>query len=406
MKKSMFKKVVFVSMALASAYCAVVFIGGYGSDSGTATPSAQAAFSGNVFLNGILPDDNYYHTHGSTSPDGSKMLVTINKADKPYGKTTGVADLYLLDAEKLSQGRVVKLLGPVSIGSNKTTPKNVLFRSTWTADGSKIMLSGGDRFWVINAADLTPLNGVDGNPNLLAGSIGDWHHNHDALPTNDGKYVLLTLRTKPHTGEADVYKMDGEIKLYDVAANAVVGAGVSVCNGCHIKQLGSNKSAILCGLDGKIEKRANGTYAGTVYVAGHGGHVAKAEVIIDPSNKAKPIAMNLDRLTVSTKKFAGTGSKSDGTSQYKLHDVRLAGNSLYWSTFNTDESNKVHYGKIDLSSGAVTKDVAIDVDSRATMPKSKAGDRGSIYCASGLSKTAFMPITMTNEVYITVIPKF
>lgn len=403
MLKDSFKKIVFISFALILV-CGVI-AGCTGSKSAK-TAAEEPAFYGNVFLDGMLPDENYYHTHGSTSPDGKKMLITINKADKPYGKTTGVADLYLLDAEKLSQGKVVKLLGPVSIGSSKTTPKNVLFRSTWTADGSKIMLSGGDRFWVINAADLKPLNGVDGNPNLLAGSAGKWHHNHDALPTTDGKYVILTLRTKPHSGD-DASKIDGEIKLYDIAANAVVGKGVSVCNSCHVNQLGSNKSAILCGLDGKVEKQANGMYAGTIYVAGHGGHVARAKVTIDPSNKENPISMDLDRLTVSTAKFSGTGTDSDGTSQYKLHDVRLDGNSLYWSTFNTDANNKVHYGKIDLTAGSVAKDVAIDVDAQATMPKPKAvGDRGSIYCASGLSKTAFMPITMTNEVYITVIPKF
>jgi hypothetical protein len=269
------------------------------------------------------------------------------------------------------------------------------------------MVSGGDRFWVINAADLTPLNGFDGNPNLLAGSAGKWHHNHDAIPTTDGKYALLTLRTKPHTGE-DAAKWDGELKLYDLSANAVVGAGVSVCNGCHIKQLGTNVHATLCGIEGKLERQANGTYTGTVYVAGHGGHFAKAAVTIDPANTANPITMNMDRLVVSDKKFSGIDESSDGTSVYKLHDGRLDGKGgLYWSTFNTDEANKVHYGKLDLATGAVVKDVAIDVDPRATMPKPKAGgNRGSLYCGSGLSKTAYMPMTMTSEGYITVIPRF
>jgi len=31
------------------------------------------------------------------------------------------------------------------------------------------------------------------------------------------------------------------------------------------------------------------TYSATVYVAGHGGHFAKAEVTIDPSNAADPV---------------------------------------------------------------------------------------------------------------------
>jgi hypothetical protein len=401
-------KAALLSLGLALVCGAALFINGCARYNSAKSSANQTAFSGNVFLDSVLTDNNYYHPHNSTSPDGKKMLVTITKADKPYGKTTGVIDLYLLDAEQLSQGRVVKLLGPVPIGSKERTPENKVFRSTWSADGSRIMVSGGDRFWVINAADLTPLNGADGDPNLLAGTAGKWHHNHDALPTTDGKYALLTLRTKPHTGD-NAAKWDGELKLYDLSANTVVGAGVSVCNGCHAGQLGQVVHATLCGLDGKLERQANGTYAGTVYVAGHGGHIAKAALTIDPANTANPISMNIDRLVVSDKKFsAGAGENSEGTSVYKLHDVRLDGNGgLYWSTFNTDEANKAHYGKVDLASGAVVKDVAIDVEPRATMPKPKAkGDRGSLYCGSGLSKTAYMPMTMTSEGYITVIPRF
>jgi hypothetical protein len=404
MKKSRLQKIVLVSLLPMVAGTGLYLAGCAGR---TTAPSAQPAFSGNVFLDSILPDKNYFHPHNSTSPDGTKMLVTIGKADKPYGKTTGVIDLYLLDAVKMSQGQAVKLLGPVSIGSPERTPKNKVFRSTWSADGSRIMVSGGDRFWVINAADLRPLNGIDGNPNLLAGSKGKWHHNHDALPTTDGRYALLTLRTKPHTGD-DASLWDGEIKLYDLAANTVVGAGVSVCNGCHIEQLGEIEHATLCGIDGRLERQANGTYAGTVFVAGHGGHFAKAALTIDPAQTESPIRMDLDRLVLSEKKFEGTGTDSDGTSQYKLHDVRLDGQGgLYWSTFNTDAANKVHYGKIDLATGAVVQDVAIEVDPRANLPKPKAtGDRGALYCASGLSKTAYMPMTMTSEGYITVIPRF
>jgi hypothetical protein len=407
MVKSRVKKIVLGSLAVL-AVSAFLAASNNGNLANAADGESGPGYYGNVFLDSILPDKNYYHPHNSTSPDGTKMFVSINKADKPYGKTSGVIDLYLLDAVKMSQGEVVKLFGPVSIGSAETTPKNKVFRSTWTADGKRIMVSGGDRFWVIDAADLKPLNGVEGNPDLLPGTKGKWHHNHDALPTTDGKYVLLTLRTKPHSGD-DADMMDGEIKLYDLAANKVVGAGLSVCNGCHTEQFDEiPNGAVLCGLDGKLEKQADNTYAGTVYVAGHGGHVAKADLTIDPADKAKPISMTLSRLTVSEKKFADTGAKSDDTSQYKLHDVRLDGNGgLYWSTFNTDAANKVHYGKLDLATGEVVKDVAIDVDARATMPDLKAkGDRGSIYCGSALSKTAYMPMTMTNEAYLTVIPRF
>jgi hypothetical protein len=399
MEKNKLNKILFVVVAISVVFGAALFLGGCGSDSSSGgSATTTPAFSGNVFLDSILPDMNYYHSHNSTSTDRKKMLVTINKADAPYGKTLGVTELYLLDADKMSQGQVAKLREPVSIGSNASTPKNVVFRSTWTQDDTKIMVSGKDRFWVIDAATLTPLNGTDGVGGLDEG----YFENHDALPTTDSKYAILTLRTKPHA-DADANKLDGELKLYDLTANAVVGAGVSVCNNCHISQLGGPRNATLCGLDGKIEKQTDGTYSGTVYVPGHGGHIAKVALTIDPSDTENPITVNtLDKIVVSSKKFSGTG-----TSQYKMHDVRIDGNTMYWSTFNTDENNKVHYGKVDLTTETVTDQEGLDIPDRATMPAPiPTGDRGSIYCGSGQSDSAFMPITMTNEVYVTVIPKF
>ena len=44
---------------------------------------------------------------------------------------------------------------------------------------------------------------------------------------------------------------------------------------------------------------AGNTYSGTVYVAGMGGHFAKADVTIDPSNADEPIKVNnLDRVVI------------------------------------------------------------------------------------------------------------
>ena len=407
MKKGMFTRVLFLVLAV-SIIGATMIISGCGSDDGDTPAAAVTAFKGDVFLDSILPDKNYYHSHNSTSTDRKKMLVTINKSVEPYGATTGVTDLYVLDADKMAQGEVVKLQGAVSIGAN--TPKNVVFRSTWTQDDTKITVSGKDRLWVIDAATLAPLNGSDGDKNLYSSSTNTstYFENHDAMPTTDGKYAIYTLRTKPHTG-ADASKKDGELWLYDLTNNKKIGVGVSVCNDCHISQLGAPRDATLCGIDGKLEKQTDGTYSGTVYVPGHGGHIAKVALSIDPSNTTKPITIvgGLDKIVVSSKKFSGTGTSSDNTSQYKLHDVRIDGNTMYWSTFNTDENNKVHYGKVDLTTGAVTDKEGLDVPDRAILPDPKsAGDRGSIYCGSGQSATAFMPITMTSEVYITVIPKF
>lgn len=358
----------------------------------------------------LLADDNYKYLHGSTSPDGTKMFVVLNKADAPQGVTTGESVAYMLNATELTQGNVVKLLGPVSIGSDANTPSAITFRSNWSADGTKIMLAGGDRFFVINAADLTVLNGANGDANLLAGSVGTYFHNHDALATTDGKYALLTLRTKPYSAStvtADRTKLDGEIKLYDLTTNAVVGAGVSVCNECHGQT--SPKNSTLCGLDGKLEKQANGTYTGTVYIAGHGGHMAKAAVTIDPANTTTPIVVGtLDKLTVSSLKFTNTTADTvavpNKTSQYKLHDVRLDGTTLYWSTYNTDINQAAHYGTFDLVTNTTGTDVAEPIPTGATNPVAGV-DKMPIYCASGITPKAHMPMTMTHKAYITVIPR-
>ncbi len=374
-----------------------------------ATVIVTPPFAGNVLLDSILPDANYMHAHNSTSTDRTKMLITVNKAATPYTGMTGVTDLYLVDADKMAQGEVAKTLGPVQIGSNATTPMNVVFRSSWTADDSKILVAGKDRLWVLDPATLAPLNGAAGDAGLLAGSNGTYYENHDALPTTDGQYAILTLRTKPHA-DPDVAKLDGELKLYDLANGHVVGAGVSVCNSCHATMLGANRNATLCGLDGKVEKQADGKYTGTVYVPGHGGHIAKVPLTIDPANTANPITLGtVSTITISSSKFPSTHASASvaNTSQYKLHDVRLDGNTLYWSTFNTDANGKVHYGKVDLTTGQVTDKAAIDVDAAATLPAAVAGGgTPNLYCGSGQSATAYMPITMTHKMYLTVIPKF
>jgi hypothetical protein len=147
---------------------------------------------------------------------------------------------------------------------------------------------------------------------------------------------------------------------------------------------------------------------GTIYVAGHGGHFVKVALEIDPS-ATNPITVTNgpgEKLTVSMTKFA------DGSSTHKLHDARLDGNTLYWSTFNTDEDGKARYGAIDLATGQVTADKQIGIDARALVPAmdrdaegNAAPGKSPIYCASGQTDRVFMPMTMTNEAYITVIPK-
>jgi hypothetical protein len=125
-----------------------------------------------------------------------------------------------------------------------------------------------------------------------------------------------------------------------------------------------------------------------VYVAGHGGHFAQADVTIDPSNAENPIKVNgLDKVDIGT------------PDSHKTHDARVDGNALYWSTYALDKEGKLHVGKSDLKTGKVIKDVAITPDPRAPATSPPA------YCASGQSKTAFLPVFMGNEGYVDVFDK-
>jgi hypothetical protein len=136
---------------------------------------------------------------------------------------------------------------------------------------------------------------------------------------------------------------------------------------------------------------AKKTYTATAYVAGHGGHFAKADVTIDPNNENDPIKVNnLDMINIGT------------TVTHKTHDARIDAtdsNILFWSTYALDDKGKQHVGKSDLKTGNVIKDVAMDPDPRAL------GKTGPLYCASGQSKNYFMPVFMGNEGYVDVIDK-
>jgi hypothetical protein len=154
--------------------------------------------------------------------------------------------------------------------------------------------------------------------------------------------------------------------------------------------------AVCCGYiglalaDSKREAAAGGkpTYSATVYVAGHGGHFAKADVLVDPNDAENPLKMkSLEQVEIGT------------TETHKTHDARLDGPTLFWSTYALDKEGKLHVGKSDLRSGKVLKDVALTPDPRAP------ATTGPAYCASGQSKRSFMPVFMGNEGYIDVFDK-
>ncbi len=132
------------------------------------------------------------------------------------------------------------------------------------------------------------------------------------------------------------------------------------------------------------------TYAATIWVAGHGGHFAQADVVIDPNDAANPVKVKgLEQVNIGN------------TDSHKLHDVRLDpdGKTLFWSTYALDKEGKLHVGKSDAKTGKVIQDVAFLPDDRAPMKS------GPAYCASGQSKSAFMPVFMGSEGYVDVYDK-
>ena len=137
---------------------------------------------------------------------------------------------------------------------------------------------------------------------------------------------------------------------------------------------------------------AGPTYSATIYVAGHGGHFAKADVTIDASNAAEPVKIsNLDKVDIGD-------SKSHPT-----HDARVDSNDpnvLFWSTYMPDANKKMHVGKSDLKTGKVIQDVTLTPD-----PARSPGEKPPLYCASGQSKAFYMPVFMGVEGYVDVFDK-
>jgi hypothetical protein len=137
---------------------------------------------------------------------------------------------------------------------------------------------------------------------------------------------------------------------------------------------------------------AGPTYSATVYVAGHGGHFAQADVIIDPSNANEPVKITkLDKVDIGDK------------TSHATHDARIDSNDptvLFWSTYIPDANKKMHVGKSDLKTGKVIQDVTLTPD-----PARAPGDKAPLYCASGQTKDAYMPVFMGVEGYVDVFAK-
>ncbi len=209
-----------------------------------------------VFLEGTDADPGvpYKYMHGTTSPDMTEMLITMNESDtkgKAYGHTVGKMHMVVLDTAALEKGQVKVLRKGVADGNKNST---ISFRQYYSPDGKYIANGTGDILYLIDAKTLEVID----TETLASPGIEQLH---DAFFTPDSKYVVATSRTKrikegcanPNKPAKDEYTMDGHLKLYDVAAKKFIGKSTSVCLACHDQELGTGEDAVhavLCGLDG------------------------------------------------------------------------------------------------------------------------------------------------------------
>lgn len=172
----------------------------------------------------------------------------------------------------------------------------------------------------------------------------------------------------------DNFIQEGDMKLVkkNVLRSAVIGA----------MALG------LVGLGS--QSQANEPYTATFYVAGMGGHFAKADMTIEPSSPSPLHLHALHRIIIGDK------------DNHPTHDARIDKenrNVMFWSTYHIDkETGMPHVGKSDLLTGEILKDVNVPVPPEATHTH-------HMYCASAQTKDYYLPITMTNKAYIDVFRK-
>ena len=192
-----------------------------------------------VYLDSLGYKNNYFFFHGTNSPDLKNLAMTINltapwsQPNSPAARL-GKIDMLLLDLAALEKGDVKVVAKNTITGS---PAKTLTFRQTFTNDGKYLLQSGGDRFYLLKGDDLT----------LVDEEMMTEGENHDAVPTPDGKYAVLTIRKKIKTDDGKTIT-DGMLQLYDMEAKTMIGKPVSTCVACH-KDADVVGNATLCGAD-------------------------------------------------------------------------------------------------------------------------------------------------------------
>lgn len=192
-----------------------------------------------VQLGSLVPDGNYKFFHGTNHPDGKTFLISANLSTpktKDSWDSTGDVLLVNLDAEALAKGKIKEIARNVIKGGNKNA--TISFRQYFTPDGKYLLQSANDQFFLVDAKTLK----LVAKENRQAGG------NHDAMPTPDGKYAILTLRGPNPEINTEEKITDGWVQLYDIGKKELVGEPTSVCWSCH-KDQGYDGKSVLCGIE-------------------------------------------------------------------------------------------------------------------------------------------------------------
>ncbi len=146
----------------------------------------------------------------------------------------------------------------------------------------------------------------------------------------------------------------------------------------------------------------SGTYAGRVLVAGHGGHIADAHVVINPAASKDTIKIPSYLIWTGDKlHFIPLGESAD----HAIHDVRVDcqdPNTVFWSTY-TAKKPSVIVGKADLKTDKWRVEKKLDLP-KEVLDFGKTTTK-TLYCASGQTEKYFLPIFMGYPGFIDVIDK-
>jgi hypothetical protein len=228
--------------------------------------------------------------HGASSPDGSKVYMVTNVVSglSTTNNLAGVIRAYIVNSTDLETASTttpgISTMDPSKVitkttytvaPSDATTSGDgslqgtIVYRASYTPDGTKILQTGSDRLLIFNANDLSIYadTGTTSNansvtkPGALATGLGAGTYGgievHGVASTPDSKYAILSLRyylnqTQAEAGGAGVpgIKSSG-VQIYDINNKAFVGNVVSTCGSsavqCH-PAAGDFRTRATCGL--------------------------------------------------------------------------------------------------------------------------------------------------------------